>query len=248
MAAACASSGDWESKIRSADEEVKIGGTKRPNRPAAARRQQYERAHAKSVQVLLRSFQALRHRGCQPTRFGKALRALLEEFTKKDEKSTKEDDKAETEDSADDRGQVQTLVAASEQGAGGAGGEKVFRTFAPRLFAEYKEQWIQSGSQWLLSQAMLHVFHVERPADGLDQEIFALHCEPAELGDSTQSLFKRSPHVHVKADRNRLGKAHIPLNYQNLDGVLASADSFGDAFAAAIDVVAIEIVDRLANA
>ena len=146
------------------------------------------------------------------------------------------------------RAGTETLVVASEQGAGGAGGEKVFRTFAPRLFAEYKEQWIQSGSQWLLSQAMLHVFHVERLADGLNHEIFALHCEPGELGDSTQSLFKRSPHVHIKADRNRLGKAHIPLNYQNLDGVLASADSFGDAFAAAIDVVAIEIVDRLANA
>eukprot|EP00930_Biecheleria_cincta_P025645 TRINITY_DN18223_c0_g1_i1.p1 TRINITY_DN18223_c0_g1~~TRINITY_DN18223_c0_g1_i1.p1 ORF type:complete len:266 (-),score=36.82 TRINITY_DN18223_c0_g1_i1:178-975(-) len=52
--------------------------SKRPNRSAKERRAQYARASARSVQNLLRSFCALVHRGCQPTRIGIALVGALQ--------------------------------------------------------------------------------------------------------------------------------------------------------------------------
>ena len=51
----------------------------RPRRTAAARRAQHDRAHARAVQLLLRSFASLReHRGGQPSRLGVALAAALD--------------------------------------------------------------------------------------------------------------------------------------------------------------------------
>ena len=50
---------------------------KRPNRSAAARRDQYDRAHARVAQTLIKSFVALDHRGCRRTKLGNALLLLL---------------------------------------------------------------------------------------------------------------------------------------------------------------------------
>lgn len=50
----------------------------RHKRTAAQRRQQYARAHARSVQNLLRSFAALQHRGNQVSQLGQALQAALQ--------------------------------------------------------------------------------------------------------------------------------------------------------------------------
>ena len=53
-------------------------GTRRRNRPAAARREQEKRKEARVVQSLLAGFDALSmHRGCQPTKLGSALANLL---------------------------------------------------------------------------------------------------------------------------------------------------------------------------
>jgi len=49
----------------------------RPNRPAAARTPQYRRAQARSLQVLLRSFKSLDHKGCQRSQIGAALYEAL---------------------------------------------------------------------------------------------------------------------------------------------------------------------------
>eukprot|EP00969_Alexandrium_andersonii_P084175 3713789-Alexandrium_andersonii.AAC.1 len=50
---------------------------RRPNRSAAERRQQYRRAEARALGLLLRQFEALDHRGARPTRLGAALHAAL---------------------------------------------------------------------------------------------------------------------------------------------------------------------------
>ena len=52
----------------------------RPNRSAAARREQYRRADARRIQHLLKGFEAVSsHRGCAPSRLGAALQRLLAE-------------------------------------------------------------------------------------------------------------------------------------------------------------------------
>jgi len=50
---------------------------KRPNRSAAERREQYDRAHAKVAQTLIKGLMALEHRGCRRTKLGDALLLLL---------------------------------------------------------------------------------------------------------------------------------------------------------------------------
>ena len=50
---------------------------RRPARSSAARRAQYARAEGRVVQHLLRSFDALEHRGCQPSAFGQSLSNAL---------------------------------------------------------------------------------------------------------------------------------------------------------------------------
>ena len=51
---------------------------RRPNRSAAERRLQAARAQARAVQRLLAAFQALGHRGCEPTALGRALLETLQ--------------------------------------------------------------------------------------------------------------------------------------------------------------------------
>ena len=50
---------------------------KRQNRSAAGRREQYDRAHARVAQTLIKGFMALDHRGCKRTKLGDALLLLL---------------------------------------------------------------------------------------------------------------------------------------------------------------------------
>ena len=49
----------------------------RPNRPAAQRRQQYDRAHARVAETLIKGLMSLNHRGCRRTKLGEALLHLL---------------------------------------------------------------------------------------------------------------------------------------------------------------------------
>lgn len=54
-----------------------MANRKRQNRSAAGRRQQYDRAHARVVQTLIKGFTALDHRGCRRTKLGDSLFLLL---------------------------------------------------------------------------------------------------------------------------------------------------------------------------
>jgi len=54
-----------------------VNSRKRQNRSAAGRREQYDRAHARVAQTLIKGFMALDHRGCKRTKLGDALLLLL---------------------------------------------------------------------------------------------------------------------------------------------------------------------------
>lgn len=53
--------------------------TRRPNRPARSRRQQYRRSQARNVQELLRVMVSLDHRGCRRSQLGESLFKVLQE-------------------------------------------------------------------------------------------------------------------------------------------------------------------------
>jgi len=57
----------------------KANFSKRPDRSARARREQYARAHARVAQTLVKGLMALNHRGCRRSKIGDALLRLLSE-------------------------------------------------------------------------------------------------------------------------------------------------------------------------
>jgi len=119
-----------------------------------------------------------------------------------------------------------------------------FRTPCRAIWGQYFEEWTTNADEtvWHLSQTCLHLFHVETPR--VPVEIFALHCEPKETGDSFQASLRRGPHVHIRSDNNRLGHAHIPLNLGHIDAVLESCETLTIALRASIQLIAEEVIEQ----
>jgi hypothetical protein len=117
-----------------------------------------------------------------------------------------------------------------------------FNTRCRGIWGQYFEEWTTDADEgvWHMNQTCLHLFHVTAPR--IPEEIVALHCEPKQTDGSYESSLKRGPHVHVRADKNRLAHAHIPLNLGHLDATLASCDTLTDAIRVSIMVLAQEVI------
>ena len=98
------------------DEKYKPRKSRRPNRSAAARRQQAARAEARSTSRMLRAFDALYHRGCANSRLGAALQRSLaaDGGDQEDKGMDKKADGAQASSSTGAQGHVLGLVAAYE--------------------------------------------------------------------------------------------------------------------------------------
>ncbi len=137
-----------------------------------------------------------------------------------------------------------TVVSACDVETGASHRDRRFRTRVNWLTAQYFEVWAEDSSRkvWLMNQASLHLYWIEQPHSP-ERELVALHCEPGHFGATRTDRFKRGPHIHVSSDGNRLAHAHIPLNYCDLERVLASKDSLGDAFTKAVEILETEVID-----
>ncbi|MDB4767050.1 hypothetical protein OAG71_05130 [bacterium] len=116
-----------------------------------------------------------------------------------------------------------------------------FKTSQPKIWAHYSEEWNQSGKKWLLRQYALHLYLVLSPTE--QTEVFAFHCEPGHEGETLVDGCKRGPHVHVST-AGCLAHAHIPLQFQNLEAVLADVDELTKFIAKAVQFVDVEILPR----
>jgi hypothetical protein len=96
-----------------------------------------------------------------------------------------------------------------------------------------------------MSQAALHLHLVDGPRADQRREFFALHCEPREDGLTRASRYKRGPHVHCTYANDPLSHAHIPLCLSNLDTVVGFLSEFDRAFVAAMEMIQMEIIERL---
>lgn len=74
--------------MAAAAEKGRAKKRRQPNRPAAARREQYARAQARVAQTLVKSFLALNHRGCRRSKIGDVLLRLLTEDSNGDEEDS----------------------------------------------------------------------------------------------------------------------------------------------------------------
>jgi hypothetical protein len=88
---------------------------------------------------------------------------------------------------------------------------------------------------FFLERAYLHLF--VRQNDLTEKEIVALHCDPNESASSKHYRYKAGPHIHMTTAESPLHHAHIALNSNELDAVLASVGGLTTALNVAVKML-----------
>ena len=124
-----------------------------------------------------------------------------------------------------------------------------FKTFATDIWSQYYEFWkpFDEYSKFLLYRAYLNLFIVNRQTHSFDK-LVSVHCDPCEEGNEPETLYKRGPHLHVQRANPPIPKCHFPLNFTELNRVLASVDNINDALKNAVQIISNEVVGRFQNA
>lgn len=108
------------------------------------------------------------------------------------------------------------IVAAADQKTGDSHRDWLFRTRSRHIWAQYSEEWEINGAKGELKGLALHFYAIAGPSDVERHELCALHCEPNCVGEELAQQCKRTLHVHVTADRNRLAHAHFPIDIRGM--------------------------------
>lgn len=122
-----------------------------------------------------------------------------------------------------------------------------FATRFPLYYAMYFEMWRPTSVERLsfyLDRAYLTVYRQEGP--GSEQEFISLHCDPDEHDPDEQAkaVYKRGPHLHIKAADPPIPRAHIALAVGQLEHVLSDAANLTEALEWSILMIADEVLDR----
>ena len=120
-----------------------------------------------------------------------------------------------------------------------------FQTFASNVMAQYYEFWrpFDGDSKLMLYRAYLNVVVVNRESHNFDK-LVSVHCDPCEVGETRQVLYKQGPHLHVQKAVSPIPKCHFPLNLGDLNKVLASVDNITNALKDAVAIVCDEVLFR----
>ncbi len=120
-----------------------------------------------------------------------------------------------------------------------------FPTKIKGVRANYYEIWrplmVRGQPSFFLHQAYLTLFQKESPNN--EKELLALHCDPDEP-DSRTALYKRGPHVHIKAAAQPIPKAHFALAKGQLDQVLSNVSSLTNFLAMGVQMIDDEVLTR----
>lgn len=118
-----------------------------------------------------------------------------------------------------------------------------FRTTARMIRGMYFEQWDavdETQDNWFLKKAYLSLFSFG--SLGNEKELVSLHCDPNEANTEPHWLYKRGPHLHVKAAEEPIPHAHIALNLFELDAILTSSDNLLTAFGQSLEMLSDQIL------
>lgn len=125
-----------------------------------------------------------------------------------------------------------------------------FKTMVPTIYAMYFELWkpsqIYKYELWFLDRAYLNLYELPdiRFLDSL-KEFICLHCDPNESEDDDHYLYKRIPHIHIKAAQEPIPHAHFSLNLDYSEKVLNSIDTLFSSLETAIMLLRDEILERM---
>jgi hypothetical protein len=110
------------------------------------------------------------------------------------------------------------------------------------LFLNYFEIWRseKGGALFTLERAYLHL-DAPYPDGTGDEEVLALHCDPAIDRSTPSFTYKRGPHLHVSGNKRDISKAHIALCLNDLQKTCSDVN----AFSAALTLIAGMINDEL---
>ena len=122
-----------------------------------------------------------------------------------------------------------------------------FATKFRRYYAMYFEIWRPTSAERIslyLDRSYLTIFRQEVPES--EKEFISLHCDPDEQDPDEQAraVYKRGPHLHIKAADPPIPRAHIALARGQLDQVLRNATNLTEALQWSMLMIADEVLDR----
>ena len=123
-----------------------------------------------------------------------------------------------------------------------------FSTGHSGMSARYFEIWVPEDVRaelWYLHNAYLTIFRRPHP-QAEENELLSLHCDPEELDDEDdcKAIYKRGPHLHIKAAEEPIPKSHLALARGHLSQVLSSSADLTEALGWSIQMIKDEILDR----
>ena len=115
------------------------------------------------------------------------------------------------------------------------------------LFINYYEVWYPDPSDEMCTLEKAYM-HLDMPNhDGTaEEEVLALHCDPAIKKTDPAYIYKRGPHMHISGHKWKIDKAHIALCLTNLDQTCSDIESLTKALSAIIMMVDEEFLPQFA--
>ena len=115
------------------------------------------------------------------------------------------------------------------------------------IFLNYFEVWRPKldGKNLYLTKAYFHLDQPNQDGSG-DEELLALHCDPAIPKTESSYQYKRGPHLHIAGARWDLSKAHIAMCLTNLDHDCSNIDTLTNALDRIIKMIDEELMPQFA--
>lgn len=110
-----------------------------------------------------------------------------------------------------------------------------FKTNNEYYKGSYFEVWLEQENCYILEKAYFKLMLIE---DYNYIEILSLHIDPSVKDNK----YKSGPHIHVITSVDKISKAHLSLNLNDISLVLSSYDKFKEAYKNALNMINDEII------
>lgn len=118
-----------------------------------------------------------------------------------------------------------------------------FPTILNNFRGNYFERWeSEDDRNWYLNRAYLQIYESTLPV-GTEREFLCLHCDPNEPEDNAHSLYKKGPHLHIKAAESPIPRSHIALALGQLPDLIQSVDALTEAIEWSILMIREQFLD-----
>jgi hypothetical protein len=117
------------------------------------------------------------------------------------------------------------------------------------VFVNYFEVWAiqRGGREFLLDKAYMHLDVPFLDGSG-DEEVLALHCDPATPNNDPAFAYKRGPHLHISSKKRDISKAHIALCHGHLEDACGDYEAFSKAIGAIVQMINVELLSKFDSA